>query len=279
MASPSLTPQPRGPMFTPAPQPLSLPPPTIDPFGVPAPAVPAGMAPPPAAPYRDSIAPGQPSFHPVQEAPRRAGVPLWFWPILLLALGFGGGVAFLVFRPQAPAPVVIQMPPTATAPAPATPDKTDTSQPPVSVELPADQPTPKGGKVATKKPTTPAEEKKGLDLGGLGGSAGGPNVGPGGGPGASGGSGLDQAAVERVVAGHRAGVKRTCWERGGADTKSSVNVTVTATVAPNGTVANTTSNGDDPVVGKCIESQVKSWTFPAPGANTTLNIPFKFVRQ
>ena len=35
---------------------------------------------------------------------------------------------------------------------------------------------------------------------------------------------------------HRTGVKRTCWERGGADQKASVNVTVSATVAPDGSV-------------------------------------------
>ena len=33
------------------------------------------------------------------------------------------------------------------------------------------------------------------------------------------------------------------------------------------------------VVAKCIENQVRSWQFPAPGSSTTINIPFKFVRQ
>jgi hypothetical protein len=260
--------------------PLSLPPPTIDPF-----AVPPQVA-PPGAPYRDSVLPpppGHPSFHPPQpsyEQQRRPGVPLWFWPILLLALGFGGGVAFLVFRPQAPAPVVIQMPqPTAAA---TTAEKVDTPPPVASAEPPPaatpETKTKTGGAVAKGTKPAAAEEKKGLDLGSLVPGSGGPNVGPGGAPGASGG-GLDQAGVERVVANHRAGVKRTCWERGGADTKSSVNVTVTANVAPNGTVSSTSSSGDDPVVSKCIESQVKTWVFSAPGSNTTINIPFKFVRQ
>jgi hypothetical protein len=44
-------------------------------------------------------------------------------------------------------------------------------------------------------------------------------------------------------------------------------------------VSSTSSSGDDPVVAKCIESQVKTWQFPAPGSSTTINIPFKFVRQ
>ncbi|MBX3227746.1 MAG: AgmX/PglI C-terminal domain-containing protein [Labilithrix sp.] len=90
--------------------------------------------------------------------------------------------------------------------------------------------------------------------------------------------GLEAAAVERVVAAHRAGVKRACWERGASE-RSSASVTVTANLAPNGQVSSVSSSGDDPALGKCIESQVKSWTFPAPGSPTTINIPFKFVRQ
>lgn len=218
---------------------------------------------------------------------KSGGAPLWFWPILVLFLGFGGGGAYFLFgRPQAtPAPVVIQMPPT--APAAPTPQPSDSV---ASLEFPNDPPTiepkegttkkPTGGTKAAAAPKATPEEKKGLDLGGLGGSPGGPAIGPGGGSGGGSGGGLDTAGVERVVSAHRAGVKRTCWERGGgSDQKSSVNVMVTAQVAPNGTVSSASSTGDDPVVAKCIESQVKSWTFPAPGSPTTLNIPFKFVRQ
>ncbi len=204
-------------------------------------------------------------------------MPLWFWPILVLALGFGGGIAFLVFRPQPPPqPVVIQMPQPTAAP---TPEPKDIPPPVTSTEPPPPPPETKGKPMAARPATrAPAEEKKGLDLGGLVSGSGGPAVGSGG-PGAGSGGGLDQAGVERVVANHRQGVKRTCWERGGGEQKSSVNVTVTANVAPNGTVSSTSSTGDDPVVAKCIESQVRTWTFPAPGSTTTINIPFKFVRQ
>ena len=146
-------------------------------------------------------------------------------------------------------------------------------------EIKPGKPTPVAGRGTKVATTDDKQEKKGLDLGNLGTGAGGPSVGPSTAAGAGAGGGLDQASVERVVAGHRSGVKRTCWERGSADQKSSVNVTVTANVGPDGSVASTSSAGDDPVVAKCIETQVKSWRFPAPGANTTLNIPFKFVRQ
>ncbi len=91
---------------------------------------------------------------------------------------------------------------------------------------------------------------------------------------------LDHAAVERVVAAQRAGVKRACWERRPGDEERTVmNVTVMLAVGPNGTVDSTSSNGTDPVVAKCIEAQVRTWKFPASGTTTTINIPFKFVRE
>jgi outer membrane biosynthesis protein TonB len=215
--------------------------------------------------------------------PKRGGVPLWFWPILVFTGVFGVAAAIFVFRPQpTPAPVVIQMPGTATPSTATVQAKTDTppvaptaetsASPSASVKLAAGGPKAAGTASA-------APEKKGVDVSSLlGGGAGGPNIGGPGGPG-PGGGGLDSSSVERVVASHRAGVKRTCWERGGADQKSSVNVTVSATVAPDGSVSGTSSSGDDPVVAKCIESQVRTWRFNAPGSTTTVNIPFKFVRQ
>ncbi len=99
------------------------------------------------------------------------------------------------------------------------------------------------------------------------------------GPSPSGGGGtFDQAAIERVVNTRKAGVKRTCLERsaGGA---SSTKVTATLTIGPSGNVQNVTSSGNDPVVGKCIEQQLRTWTFPAPGETKQVQIPFVFVRQ
>lgn len=94
----------------------------------------------------------------------------------------------------------------------------------------------------------------------------------------AGGGAFDQAAIERVVAQRKAGVKRTCLERSGS-TASSTKVAATITIAPNGTVQSVSSAGDDPAVAKCIEQQLKSWTFPAPGETKQVQIPFVFVRQ
>jgi predicted Zn finger-like uncharacterized protein len=262
------------------PAPMSI----ADPFAVP-PASGAGTAsllpPTPFAPSSPQIMMSQPPAQP------RRGVPLWFWPILLFTGVFGVSAAVFVFRQQAqPPPVVIQVQPTATATTTptGTEAKNDVPPPATTGDAPAPSST-STGKVASGGPRVagvnapPPDKKSGIDLGGLVAGSGGPNVGGGGGPGPAGGGGLDSSSVERVVAQHRTGVKRTCWERGGADQKASVNVTVSATVAPDGSVAGTSSSGDDPVVAKCIESQVKSWRFSAPGSTTTVNIPFKFVRQ
>jgi len=99
------------------------------------------------------------------------------------------------------------------------------------------------------------------------------------GPSPSAGAGtFDQGAIERVVNTRKAGVKRTCLERS-AGAASSTKVTASLTIAPNGTVQSVTTAGDDPAVAKCIEQQLRTWTFPPPGEPKQVQIPFVFVRQ
>jgi len=106
-----------------------------------------------------------------------------------------------------------------------------------------------------------------------------PTLDPSSGPGPSAGSGtFDQGAIERVVAARKTAVKRTCLDRGGS-TAASTKITASITIAPNGSVQSVSSTGDDPAVGKCIENQLKTWTFPAPGETKQVQIPFVFVRQ
>jgi len=109
----------------------------------------------------------------------------------------------------------------------------------------------------------------------LAGLTGGPKIDTG--PGPSGG-GFDQAAIERVVNSRKAGVKRVCLERS-SSAASTTKVTAKITIAPNGSVQNVTSAGDDPAVAKCIEQQLKNWSFPAPGEVKEVQIPFVFIRQ
>jgi eukaryotic-like serine/threonine-protein kinase len=114
-----------------------------------------------------------------------------------------------------------------------------------------------------------------MDLSGLSGP-GVPKAGDGS-PSAGGGT-FDQGAIERVVNSRKAGVKRTCLERS-ASTASSTKVTATITIGPNGTVQNVSSASDQPAVAKCIEQQLRSWSFPPPGEVKQVQIPFVFVRQ
>ncbi|MDB5220514.1 MAG: Signal recognition particle receptor protein FtsY [Myxococcaceae bacterium] len=91
---------------------------------------------------------------------------------------------------------------------------------------------------------------------------------------------LDSAAVQRVIAEHRAALKRACWDRADRENvPSHASVVVTLTVGTDGRVTQITSRGDDPIIAKCIEAQAKRWVFPRPSAATSVNIPFKFLQE
>ena len=106
----------------------------------------------------------------------------------------------------------------------------------------------------------------------------GPNIPKPSDSGPSAGGAFDQGAIERVVNSRKAGVKRTCLDRGGS-AAGSTKVTAAITIAPNGSVQNVSTSGNDPVVSKCIEQQLRTWNFPAPGEVKQVQIPFVFVRQ
>ena len=92
------------------------------------------------------------------------------------------------------------------------------------------------------------------------------------------GSALSEEAIQRVVQQRSAGVKRTCWERGGG-TESNVNVRVHLVIAATGNVQSSSADGNDPIVSKCIENSVRNWQFPVSSGPTTVDIPFHFLRQ
>jgi hypothetical protein len=110
----------------------------------------------------------------------------------------------------------------------------------------------------------------------LGSSA--PRLGDVPGPGPSNAGTFDQGAIERVVNTNKASVKRMCLDRG-TSTASTTKVTATLTIGPNGTVQGVSTAGDDPMVAKCIENKLQSWSFPPPGEEKKVQIPFVFVRQ
>src|SRR5207244_6205 len=109
-------------------------------------------------------------------------------------------------------------------------------------------------------------------------NTGGPSVGPGGGGSGGGGGPLTSDQIEAVVRSHQVGVKRACWERINTQT-AAVNVTAHVQVGPTGSVQGVDTDGNDPMVAKCIENSIRGWQFPPTGSSSTVNIPFHFLRQ
>jgi hypothetical protein len=103
----------------------------------------------------------------------------------------------------------------------------------------------------------------------------GPAAGPGGGGGGGGGAQMNEDDIKSVVSQHNLGVRRTCWDRS-ASTTASVNVTVHIVITGSGQVTQANATGNDPVVGHCLEEEIKRWRWPGGGE---VNVPFHFLRQ
>ncbi len=254
----------------------------IDPFApnvTPAPAATVGAS----APFAPL---GAPSL--ITEVPAKRPGPNWIVIGMIVAFGmFGMMAGIAVFFNKTPAPqpaptivVTAAAPPTATGPTTAVNDTNPAPTTTGSGERQAVAANPGGrstgggsgpASTSTGKPVDPSIAAL------LGGPGGGPSVG-GSGPGGGTGSALSQDAIEKVVQQRSAGVKRTCWERGGG-TESNVNVRVHLTIAASGGVQNASAEGNDPIVSKCIENAVRGWSFPPSSGPTTVDIPFHFLRQ
>jgi predicted Zn finger-like uncharacterized protein len=251
-----------------------------------APPVMSSAANPVANPYRAqsiSIAPAAP-------APRQINYTVL--ALLFAAVAFGVTAAVVVFsRPQVVVQTVASAAPTIPPSASATASIAAADIPPPSSAEPADSsavavttPDKPGtthasgsGKSTAAAATTKATDPSIAAL--LNGGPGGPTGGTTGGAGPSAGlSALSGSEIEAVVNNRKVGVTRTCWERNNGSL-SSANVTCHVTIAANGTVSSSNAEGSDPVVAKCIESQVRSWTFPPSSGSTQVNLPFHFVRQ
>ncbi|MBP9112803.1 MAG: zinc-ribbon domain-containing protein, partial [Polyangiaceae bacterium] len=84
-----------------------------------------------------------------------------------------------------------------------------------------------------------------------------------------GGSSLTADQIQATVGRYQLGIKRSCWERQ-SGTVSAANIKIKLNVNGRGGVdSSELAESNDPVVGKCIEAQVRSWQFPATGGATT----------
>ena len=221
---------------------------------------------------------------PVLQLEQKGSVPWIPIAMLVLAACFGVTAAYAIFfrtAPVAPAPVVIVSASPAATPTPtAQPtetitelDPTDPEPSPGSTHRPGTgggRPTPTG---TGAKPIDPAIAALLRDQ-----TGGGPSTGPGTGGGGGGGAALTSDQIEAVVRNHQASVKVHCWQRINTQTPV-VNVTAHVQVGPTGTVQSVDSDGNDPMVAKCIENSIRGWQFPPTGSSSTVNIPFHFLRQ
>ncbi|MGH7271538.1 MAG: hypothetical protein ACREJ3_14000, partial [Polyangiaceae bacterium] len=146
--------------------------------------------------------------------------------------------------------------------------------------IPAASPTTHGASGSAHQQSAVANSPgRSLNLGNLGGLARGVSPDD---PGSEGpsvpGQCISGGQVQQVIALHQVAIRRACWERN-PSTKASVNVSVTLTVAGDGSAHGVSTSGDDPSVAKCIENDVRGWHFPAMGCSQKTGFSFKFVRQ
>jgi hypothetical protein len=81
-----------------------------------------------------------------------------------------------------------------------------------------------------------------------------------------------------TVHAHVMAVRRRCWDLLDAGPSSS-STTVHLSVDDSGHVSSAQADGDNDAVARCLENEVKSWTFPQGGGATQLSIPYKFFRH
>jgi hypothetical protein len=78
---------------------------------------------------------------------------------------------------------------------------------------------------------------------------------------------------------HTIGLRQACWQ-GRLDAPTAASVTATTTIDSNGSVSAVTSQGSDAVTARCVEAQVRTWTFPAHRESSkVVDLPFKFARE
>jgi hypothetical protein len=248
-------------------------------------AVPFPVTAPMAMPARASIASIPPP------APKQ--VPWIPIAMVAFAVAFGVVAAIAIFFKPAAQTVQVVAPPTSSAiGAPSSTPSSAAAQQAMD-ELPAtpDPNAPKGttGSMASRGTSAPKTSAAPIAPAGakpldpsiaalISGAGDGPKLGgPSGGP-TGGGSSLTEEQLRTVVSMRSAGVKRSCWERGGSQA-SSANVTVSVVIAASGSVQSADGKGDDPVMNTCIEKAIRGWQFPPAGGTTKVDVPFHFVRQ
>jgi hypothetical protein len=226
----------------------------------------------------------------------RTRMPILGWVAIVVALGFGLVIGFVVFNKQKPPETVYKYVEVAAkgsdqpaAGAAIGDEQAGTPSPEASGKPAARTGSGAGSKVAS---TGNGKSASGTGLTGLKGlsglSPGGPSS-PGSSPGSttSGGGGqLDASQIQGTVSRYTGAVKRRCWQPAldGRDPSapSTARVVVTIGVSGSGGVQSVSTSGDPrgyPGLSTCIASSVRAWQFPATGGSSTAVVPFVFAAQ
>jgi predicted Zn finger-like uncharacterized protein len=252
-----------------------------DPFAAPGAAAAAGAI-PPAAPVPAFAAPAsaqQPVIVQMPRQPNYVGIGM-----ILAMVAFGGVAAWALFfkapPPPAPTPTIVtQYLPAPTAPPTAAASQDTNAAPSDSAAAAASAKSHTGGGVAAApKPSASAADLKSLGLGGPNPLAGLAPTGPAAPAGPSGGT-LSEGQLTTVVKMHKPGLTRTCWTNIGGGGSSSASETAHMVIDGSGHVSSVHAEGTNGQVGTCMEREMRNWIFPASGAQTSVDLPFKFVNQ
>jgi serine/threonine protein kinase len=87
----------------------------------------------------------------------------------------------------------------------------------------------------------------------------------------------DQTVAFQVSRRHFVAVQTACWE-GSQKTTATAMVTVATSVEPGGSVTSASATAADPGLARCVEGQVRTWTFPPSSRARSLQIPIRFRR-
>jgi len=225
--------------------------------------------------------------------PRRGTSPM-VWVAMVIAIGLGLTLGFVLFGGQKPETKIVEKIVEKEVPAKGTEQGPAAANNGAGEAVPADPQAPKKtGSPAKTTTAAPAEGTTAKPLPGLKGLDGLSNLGPSTGPatggpsGTTGGGGqLDGGQIQATVARYTGSVKRRCWQPAldarAKDAPMTAKVTVTITVGGSGSVQSATTSGDPKGysgLANCIASSVRSWSFPASGGTTIANVPFVFAGQ
>jgi predicted Zn finger-like uncharacterized protein len=241
-------------------------------------------APPAPRPAPASLAPGE-SLTSIP--PRRRSKQFPWVPVAMAScVGFGLMSGYVAFSRPAPTQQIIyqQVAPTADPSAGVTTAPTENAAPdtaPSATKVASNGKSGSGGGSAAAASTASAaagpSKPGGLDLSSLRGG----RVTPMGADGENApgpGQCLSAGMVQNVVMAKQLAMRRQCWDRNPGN-KPAANVTLSMTVGPDGSPGSISASGDDPSVASCIQSEAKSWKFPAMGCSQPISVPFHFVRQ